>query len=137
MRAGNPIHDLGLRQGDAERHTTGDTFRDGDDVGLDAAVLDGPPLAGASAACLHFVADQQNAVRVADAPQLLHELRRSRNVSAFTLLRFHNDGRNFFRRQRGLEQPVFDVARAIDRVLLRVGPGRAAIDIWEGNVAYA
>src|SRR5438270_13187747 len=96
-----------------------------------------PPLAGASAACLHFVADQQDAVGVANAPQLLHELRRRGNVSAFTLLRFDDDGRNFFRWQRGLEQPVFDIARAIDGVLLRIGSRWSAINIREGNVAHS
>jgi len=36
-----------------------------------------------------------------------------------------------------LKQLLFDVARAIDRVLLCVGAGGTAIDIGEGNVAHA
>ena len=84
---------------------------DADDVGLHAGVLNRPPLAGASHARLHLVRHQQNAVPVADAPQLLHEHRRRNHVSALALDWLHKDCRHFLRRQDGLEQLLFDVAR--------------------------
>src|SRR6185312_3636707 len=65
--AGDPVHDFGAAHGDAERHAGGNALGDADDIGLDAGMLDGPPLSGAARAALHFVHNQQNSVAVADA----------------------------------------------------------------------
>ena len=46
---------------------------------------------------LHFIRDQQDAVTVANASQLLHEDRRSHHVSALTLHRLDENRRHFFR----------------------------------------
>ncbi len=88
--------------------------------GCTPGVLDRKPFARAADATLHFVEHQQDAVLVANAPQFLHEDRRSDNVSAFALDRLHKNGRNFFRREDGLKQFVFDVARATKRKFLRI-----------------
>ena len=58
MRAGDPVHDVGLGHADAKRHAAGDTFGDADDVGLDAGVFDRPPLAGACGTGLDLVGDK-------------------------------------------------------------------------------
>ena len=120
MRTRNPVHDLGLAHGDAERHSGGNALRHANDVGMHAGVFDGKPFAGAANAALHFVHHQQNAVLVADAAQFLHEDRRSDDVPAFALDRLDKNRRHFFRREHGLKQFVFDVAGAAEREFLRI-----------------
>ena len=71
-------------------------------------------------ATLDFVHHQQDAVLVADAAQFLHEDRRSDDVSALALDRLDKNGRDFFRREDGLKQFVFDIARAAERKFLGV-----------------
>src|SRR5450432_3718267 len=85
MRAGDPIHDLRARHGDAERHAGGNALGHANDIRLHSRVLDGDPLAGAADAALDFVYHQQNAVAVANAAQFLHERRRCDDVAAFAL----------------------------------------------------
>ena len=92
MRAGDPVHELGARQHHAQRHAGGNALGDGDDVRLNAGVLDGPPFSAASRAALDFIGDQQNAVLIADAAQFAHELGGRRHVAAFALDRFNEDG---------------------------------------------
>src|SRR5580698_10487563 len=58
--AGHPIHDFGTGHANAKGHAAGYAFGHADDVGLDAGVLDGPPLAGAARAALHFVGDEED-----------------------------------------------------------------------------
>ncbi len=62
MRSGNPVHELRASQHYAQRHAGGDTLGDGDNVRLNAGVLDGPPFAAASCAALDFIGDKQDAV---------------------------------------------------------------------------
>src|SRR5579864_1204445 len=99
---------------------------------MHAAVLDRPPLAGSSGAALHLISDQQDSVLVANLPQLLQEDGRRRNVSAFALHRLNENGRNFFGRNGGLENFVFDKTRTCQRVLLAF-----AIDVRKENVRYS
>lgn len=94
--ARNPVHDLGAGHADAEGHAGGDAFGDADDVGLDAGVLDGPPLAGAADAGLDLVGDEEDSVLVADAADLLEEVGRSDDVAAFALDGFEDDGGDLF-----------------------------------------
>ena len=77
----------------AQRHAGGDALGDGNDVRLNAGVLDRPPFAGASRAALNFIGDEQNAVLIADAAQFAHELGGSGQVTAFALDRFNKDRR--------------------------------------------
>ena len=119
MRTGNPVHDFGLRHGDAQRHAAGNSLGDANNVRLNAGVLNGPPFAGAARAGLDFIGDQQDAVAIANAPQLLHEHGRGDHVSAFTLNRLDENRGHFLRRQRRLEQLLFDEARAAQREGLR------------------
>src|SRR5581483_783740 len=100
-------------------------------------MLDRPPFAGASAARLHFIHHQQNSVPIADAPQLLHELRRRDHISALALDRLHKDRRDFFRWKRGLEQLLFDKTRTINSILPCVYAFRTAVQVGIGHMAYA
>ena len=53
------VGDLGARGEGAQRPAVGDALGHGDDVGLDAVVLDGEQLAGAPEAALHLVGDEE------------------------------------------------------------------------------
>ena len=125
--------------GDAERHAGSNALGHADDVRLHAGVLDGPPLAGAADAALDFVGDQQNAVLVADAAQLLHEDRGSDHVSAFALDGLNEDGGDFLRRQNRLEEFVFDEARTseCERFGILRAAFAAAINIGITNMSDA
>src|SRR5205823_14722578 len=107
------------------------------DVWLYSGVLDGPHLSGAPGAGLHFIGHQQNAVLIADAPQLLQELGGSDNVSALALHRLNEDCGNLLRRQRGLEKLFFDETGAIYGVLLGIAAFRTPIEVRIGNMSYA
>ena len=112
-----------LRHADAERHAGRDAFGDADDVGLDAGVLDGPPLSGSADAGLDLVGDEQDAVPVADAADLLEEVVGRDDVAAFALDGLEDDGGDFFGREDGFEELVFDVAGAVEcEGLLSAGP---------------
>src|SRR5208282_1129107 len=93
----------GLGDGDAERHAAGNAFGTADDVRLNISVLNGPHFAGASAARLHFIGHEQNAVLVTDTAQLTQEYGGSGNISTFALHGFNEDRRTLFRRNSGLE----------------------------------
>ena len=86
------------------------------------------PLSGPSNATLHLIDDQHNAVPIANPAQFLHEDGGSNDVTTFALYRLDEDRRHFFRSQRGLEQFLFDKARAAQGkffALLRSAPGPA------------
>src|ERR1039457_5955907 len=53
VRARHPVHDFSLCHHDAEGHTAGNSLGAAEDVGLNARVLDGPPLSGTACARLH------------------------------------------------------------------------------------
>ena len=139
VRTGHPVHDLGLRHHDAKRHAAGNALCHTNDVRLDAGVLNGPPLAGAARARLDFVRHQQDAVAIANAPELLHEYRRSDHVSAFTLNGLDEDRGHFLGRQSRLEQFFFDEARAAQRKGFRFLPAThaSAIHIGIAHVGHA
>src|SRR6185312_7354511 len=103
-----------LRHADAERHAGGDAFGHADDVGLNAGVLDGPPLAGAACSRLNFVHDEEDAVLVADATNLLEEVGGSDDIAALALDGFEDDGGDLLGWEDGLEEFVFDVAGAVE-----------------------
>ena len=63
MRADRPVHHVLARNRHAHRQPRGDALRGDDDVGLNADVLDREHLPGAADARLHFVGDEQHAVR--------------------------------------------------------------------------
>ena len=134
MGAGKPVHDLGAGDERRERQAAGNALGDGDHVGGDAGVFDGPPLAGASHAGLDFVDDQQDAVLVADAAEFLEESGGRGKVSAFALDGFDDDGGALFGRKLGAEDPVFDVAGGVAGVLLGIGSGGTAIEVGIGGV---
>src|SRR4029079_11296457 len=86
----------------------------------------------ASDAALHFVGDEQNAVAIADAAQLLHEHWRRRNIPTLALHRLDEDCGNFFRGHGGFENLVFEEARTGQRVVFSL-----AIDIRIRNMGHA
>src|SRR5579871_214828 len=139
VRAGNPVHDLGASDGDAQRHAGRDALGAADDVGLDAGVLDRPPLAGACDAALYFVNDKQNAVAVADAAEFLHEDRGGDNVSALTLDGLDKDRGDFLGSQRGLEDFLFDEAGAAESEGIRflLSADASAVDVGIANVGHS
>src|SRR5436309_3059992 len=74
---------------------------------------------------------------IADAAQLLHELRRRRNIAAFALNGLNKDGSTLFRRHDGLEDFVFYEPGAIKRVLRFRRALRAVIQVGERNVGHS
>src|SRR5689334_12027057 len=117
MRARDPIHDLRAGEHYAQRHAGGDALGDGDDVRLNAGVLDSPPFTAASRATLDLVGDEKDTVGIANAAQLAQKLGWGWQVSAFTLDWLNKDGSTFFRRHDGLEDAVFNKAYAFGNVL--------------------
>ena len=69
------VHDRGAADDARQRKAAGQRFGDGDQVRLDAGILDAEHLAGAREAGLHLVGDQQDAVLVADLAQRLAAVR--------------------------------------------------------------
>ena len=63
VAAGRPlVVELATGAERGEREAAGDALGHADDVGLDAVVVDGEHLAGATEAALHLVGDEQDAV---------------------------------------------------------------------------
>ena len=56
-----------------ERHAVGKGFGDAHDIGHDAGLLEGPHLPGSPDARLDLVADEHDAVLVAQGPKLPQE----------------------------------------------------------------
>src|SRR5581483_7258463 len=139
VRTRNPVHNLGFTDHNPQRHSRRDALRAANDVGVYARMFDGPPFSGAPDSALHFVDDQQDAMPVADSPQFLHEDIRGNDISAFPLNRLHENGRHLLRGKRGLEEFVFNKARASESE--RLGVLRAtfapAIHVGIANVSDA
>ncbi len=74
-----------LRQQRRQGHAAADALAQGHDVRLDAEMLVAEQGTETPEAGLHFVADQQQLLVVAQLAQLLHERRRCRQHTAFTL----------------------------------------------------
>ena len=113
-----------LRGGaEAERHIgRGDALGGDQDVGLDAPVIDGKPLAGAAPPGHHFIGDHQHAVAVADFAQARKVFRRRNENAVGSDDRLKNDRR--------------DIAFVADHVLDVVGAGdvAAGIGVLDGTV---
>src|SRR5579872_1862419 len=90
-----------------------------------------------SGSTLHFIGNQQDAVTVTDPPQLRHELRGRRNITAFTLDGLDENRSAFFRRHDGLEYLVFNEPGAIQRELRLGHAFRAAVHVRERNMRHA
>jgi hypothetical protein len=71
-------------------------------------------FSGAAHSALYFVDDQQDAVLIANPPQLLHKTRGRGHIAAFALYRLDYDRCNLFRGRCGFEKPILD---PIDRAL--------------------
>lgn len=84
--------DVGLRQQRRERHAAADALAERHDVRLDAGELVREQRAGATAAALHFVDDEQQVVLLRQCAQLLHEFARRRDHAAFALDRLEHHG---------------------------------------------
>src|SRR6266568_1673510 len=135
--AGNPVHDFGAGDERGKGHAAGDSLGDGDHVGGDAGVFNGPPLAGASHAGLHFIDYEENAMLVANAAEFLQEGRGRGEISDFTLESFYYDGGTLLGRDFGAEDPILDVARGVASVLLGLGSGGTAVEIGIGDVDHS
>ena len=73
-------------------------------------MLNGPPLAGAPHARLHFVVDEQDAVFVAQLPQGREEAIGRDDIAAFPLDGFHDDARDLIGRHQFIQHLLFDIA---------------------------
>ena len=85
------LGDLGLGDHHARRDAAGEGLGAGQDVGLDAVVLVGEPLAGAAHAGLDLVEDQQHAALVAQLAQPGEVIRRRDVDAALALDRLDQD----------------------------------------------
>ena len=59
---------------------------------------------------MHFINDQHDPVLVADSSKLGQKVRIRNYIATFALHRLDYDGRAVFRRDRGLENGLFDIA---------------------------
>ena len=98
------VHDVRLAGDRRQRHPAGDALGDGDQIGLDAAVLDGEHAPGAPEARLDLIGDQHDAVGVAHAAQASQQLGRCRVETAFAEHRLDDDGGDARRIDVRLEQ---------------------------------
>ena len=87
------------------------------DVRPHPGVLDAEEATGATEAALHLVADQQDAVLVADLAQARQERGRRHHEAPLTLQRLDHDGRHRVAGHHGLEE-VLDLVAARDRAHL-------------------
>ncbi len=86
--AGQPLIELGPEQGERERQAhAGQRFRHGDDVGREAHALEAEEAAGAAAAGLDIVDDQQRAVTLGNVGDRAQPFRRRGIEPAFALHR--------------------------------------------------
>ena len=109
-----------------ERESTGDALGHADDVGLDAVVLDGEHLAGATEAALHLVGDEHDPVLAAALDEPGHERVRRRDVAAFAEHRLEDDGRSLVGCGHRLQQMIEALQRLGDRRVL-VGGQRVGV----------
>ena len=84
----------------------GDALGHADDVGLDAVVLDGEHLAGATEAALHLVGDEQDAVLPAALDEAGQERVRRGDVAALAEHRLEDHRRGLVGRGHRLQQVV-------------------------------
>ena len=95
-----------------------------------------PHLSRASHPALDFIGHQQDAVPVADAPQLAQKFRRRDHVPSFALDRLDKDGGNLVARHVGAKQLFLDDSRAVHATVFRLQVIDAAIAIGVGNVDH-
>ena len=119
----------------ADRHARAESLGGQQDVGLHALVVAGPHLPGPADAALHFVRHQQDAVFVAQGPQVAQPSGRRDDVAAFTLNRLHEDGRHVPRVEMPAEQ-LLDGADAAAGALVAVGAELAAVPVRVGHVVH-
>src|SRR6185437_14676216 len=87
---------------------------------------------------LAFICNQQDAVPVADFAEFLQKDSGRNNVAALALNRLNENGGNFFRRNRSLEDFFFNEARAAQSVCFVIhAAGISAISVGIRNVGDA
>ena len=104
-----------------ERQPAGQALADAHDVGLDAVVLGRPHRAGAADAGLHLVEHEQDAVLVAQPPQVGEPAGGRDDVAALALDRLDEDRRHVARVGELAEQHLLDVRRAGEARRRRTG----------------
>ena len=120
VRPGFPRHDVVARDHRAERQPARDALARGDDVGRDAFLLDRPHRAAPPHARLDLVADEHDAVAVAEVPQVAEPPLGREHVATFAQPGLHDDRRDLARGDDPLEQHLFEVVEvAVERVVAR------------------
>ena len=136
VRAFFPVHDFGLGDHGPQRQPRCQPLGGTHDVGLDAPVVDGPHLARAADARLHFVGDVQNAMPFGQRLKLAVILGRGHDVAPFSLNRFDDDRCDFLGGDRGLEQFFLEIGDAFDPASAVREVARAAITIAVTDVRH-
>ena len=85
------VHDLGATGDGRQRHTAGNALGGGDEVGHDALVVTGEPVAGPAEAGLHLVGDEEDVVLAAPIGQRRKETPRRGDETALALDRLDDD----------------------------------------------
>src|SRR5437762_2077999 len=115
VRTGLPLHDRFFGDDRADRHSTSQPLRGQQNIRLNPFVFTRPHLPGAAHAALHLVADEQDAVAIADRAQVLQVARRRDDVAALSLDRLDENRRDAVGRHLLGEQLLFDPRRAARR----------------------
>ena len=112
------VVELATRAERGERKAAGDSLGHADDVGLDAVVLDGEHLAGATEPALHLVGDEHDPVLLASFDEARHERLRRRDVTTLAQHRLEDDGCGLVRRGHRLQQVIEALQRLGHRNVL-------------------
>src|SRR3984893_709969 len=134
MRARLPGHDALPSDERSERHSAGNTLRGAKNVRLDSGIFAGPPLPGSSHTRLHFIHNPHDAVRPADALQLLKKKIGRRNVAAFALNGLDNNSRHFLGIKKPLENLPFQLLQNFRAASLGGVAMRATVRVWVRNM---
>ena len=137
MRAWRPAHEVGPRHNRSQRQTGRDPFRKGDDVRLDAKMLNGEHFSSPPHARLHLISNQKDAVLPGQPFQLLKELRGRHDVSAFSLDGLEHDGGNLIGAEDGFEQLILNHPKAGWMTAAISRPVGTAVTVWIRNMRHA
>src|SRR4029077_13127046 len=115
MSPARPRTDLVSGDHRAQRHSTGDAFRDTKNIRFDSPMLAGEHLAGAAKTRLNFVSDQQDPVAPAEILKHRQIFGRGHDVTSFTLNRLDKNSGHFVG-HHFIAEEFFQSAEAFDPV---------------------
>jgi hypothetical protein len=113
------VKHLAPRNDGAQWHPAPKRLAEEDDIRLNVPVLVRKHPSRAGESDFDLIDREQDAVAIAEGPQLRHEVRRWHDITAVTLHRFHEDGRNVTRLANRAEQVVLQVVQTLVGEILR------------------